>query len=385
MRKTCLFVAIILISINLSADENEHDHSTDDHSMDHSTMDHSTMDHSMMDHGGMHGDEMDHSMHHGTHQSPIGVMGSQVHEKGHFMLSIRQMRMSMRGNSDDGDSLTDSEIINLSNPYPMMGMPPKLSVVPQEMDMDMTMIGGMYGLSDRQTLMFMAMYVEKDMTLSTYAPMMQRNLLGNFNTNTSGLSSISLSSLIKLQESDGYQMSAQIGIEKSIGDNDETGNVLTPMNMTKEMILPYSMQIGDESTSLIAGLNVTKNSDDWSYGGQITFKSIINDKDWNFGDSLSLNGWAGKSLSDTLWGSVRLSYSDIDSIDGRDMRIMAPVQTANPKNYGGSSFKLSLGLDKTLTNGDSLGLELTVPFDQKLNGPQMEEDLTLTIGYKKGF
>ena len=96
MKKTCLFVAIILISINLSADENEHDHSTDKNSMDHSTMDHSTMDHSMMDHEGMHGDEMDHSMHHGAHQSPIGVMGSQVHEKGHFMLSIRQMRMSMK-------------------------------------------------------------------------------------------------------------------------------------------------------------------------------------------------------------------------------------------------------------------------------------------------
>ena len=71
MRKTCLFVAIILISINLSADENEHDHSTDDHSMDHSKMDHS-----MMDHERMHGDEMDHSMHHGAHQSPIGVMGT---------------------------------------------------------------------------------------------------------------------------------------------------------------------------------------------------------------------------------------------------------------------------------------------------------------------
>jgi hypothetical protein len=64
---------------------------------------------------------------------------------------------------------------------------------------------------------------------------------------------------------------------------------------------------------------------------------------------------------------------------------MAPVQTANPNNYGGSSYQVSFGLNKTLKNGDSLGLELSVPFDQKLNGPQMEEGLTLIVGYKKGF
>ena len=349
------------MSMNLSSNEMEHQHGSEDHSM------------------------MDHSMDHSSHQAPIGVMGGQVHKKGHFMLSIRQMSMSMKGNSNDGNSLTDSEIINLSNPYPMMNMPAKLSVVPQEMDMDMTMIGGMYGLTDRQTLMVMAMYTEKDMTLSTYSPMMQRDLLGNFKTKTTGLSSISVSSLIKLRENNGYQMNAQIGVEKSIGDNDETGKVLTPMNMTKEMILPYSMQVGDESSSLIAGLNITKNNENWSYGGQITFKNTINDKEWNYGDSFTLNGWAGKNLSENIWGSMRLSYTDIDSIDGRDMRIMAPVQTANPQNYGGSSYKLSLGLNKTFSNGDNLGLELSIPFKQKLNGPQMEEDLTLVFGYKKGF
>tara|TARA_B100001094_G_scaffold121606_1_gene117339 strand:- start:444 stop:1247 length:804 start_codon:yes stop_codon:yes gene_type:complete len=267
----------------------------------------------------------------------------------------------------------------------MMNMPSKLSVVPQEMEMNMTMIGGMYGLTNRQTLMVMAMYVEKDMTLSTYSPMMQRDLLGNFKTKTTGLSSITVSSLIKISEGNGYQINAQIGLEKFIGDNDETGKVLTPMNMAKEMVLPYSMQVSDESTSLVAGLNISKNTENWSYGGQITFKNKIDDKEWSYGNSFTLNGWAGKNLSDSIWGSIRLSYADIDSIDGRDMRIMAPVQTANPKNYGGSNYKLSFGLNKRLSNGDNLDFELSIPFEQKLNGPQMEEDLTLTLGYKKGF
>ena len=297
MKKRVFLIGCLLISMNLSANEMEHQHASEDHSMGHHSMDNESM----------HSDKMGHSMNHGSHQVPIGVMGSQVHEKGHFMLSIRQMSMRMKGNSDDGSALTDSEIINLPNPYPMMNMPSKLSVVPQEMDMNMTMIGGMYGLTDRQTLMVMAMYLEKDMTLSTYSPMMQRDLLGNFKTKTTGLSSITVSSLIKISEGNGYQINAQIGLEKFIGDNDETGKVLTPMNMAKEMVLPYSMQVSDESTSLIAGLNISKNTENWSYGGQITFKNKIDDKEWSYGNGFTLNGWAGKNLSGSIWGSIRLS------------------------------------------------------------------------------
>lgn len=370
MKKMYLLALLLMNPIALLANEMKHDHKMDGHTMEQHEM---------------HVSEMDHSMHHGSHQSPIGVMGKQVHQKGHFMLSIRQMSMSMKGNSNDGESLTDSEIINLPNPYSMMNMPSKLSVVPQEMDMDMTMLGGMYGLTDNHTLMMMAMYVEKSMSLSTYSPMMQRDLLGHFSTKTSGLSNISISSLIKLKETTDFQLNAQIGLEKSVGDNDKTGKVLTPMNMTKEMILPYSMQNGDESTSLMIGLNVCKNIEDWSIGGQMMVKNVINDKDWNYGDSLLLSGWVGRNLNDTLYTSLRLTYRDVDKIDGRDMSIMAPVQTANPDNYGGSRYEVSFGLNKTLKNGDSLGLELTAPFEQKLNGPQMEEDLILTFGYKKGF
>ena len=142
MKKICFLGLLLLMNpFPLSANEMKHDHEMDGHSMEQHEM---------------HVSEMDHSMHHGSHQSPIGVMGKQVHQKGHFMLSLRQMRMSMKDNSNYGQSLTDSEIITLVNPYSMTNMPAKLSVVPQEMDMDMTMLGGMYGITDNHTLMMMA-------------------------------------------------------------------------------------------------------------------------------------------------------------------------------------------------------------------------------------
>ena len=328
---------------------------------------------------------MNHEMHNAAHLVPIGIMGGEVHMKGHFMMSIKQMRMSMEGNSNDDISLSDSEIINLPNPYTMMNMPSKLSVVPQEMEMNMTMIGGMYGVSDWQTLMFMGMYIEKDMNLLTYSPMMSRNLLGSFSSKTQGLSSVSISSLLKIKENDGFKMHAQIGIEKSVGENDDYGEVLTPMNMKKEIMLPYSMQIGDQSTSLLLALTLLKNNEDWSYGNQLKIKNNINKKDWNYGDSFTINGWISKALSESLSTSFRLSYSDQDPIKGRDTKIMAPVQTANPENYGGTIYEASLGLNKILKQGNILGLEITIPFKQKLNGPQMERDTTISLSFKKSL
>jgi hypothetical protein len=366
-----LFLFITLFfSVSIYSNDMEHQHD---------------MPMSEMEHHDMNESSMNHEMHNAAHLVPIGIMGGEVHMKGHFMMSIKQMRMSMEGNSNDDISLSDSEIINLPNPYTMMNMPSKLSVVPQEMEMNMTMIGGMYGVSDRQTLMFMGMYIEKDMNLLTYSPMMSRTLLGSFSSKTQGLSSVSISSLLKIKENDGFKMHAQIGIEKSVGENDDYGEVLTPMNMKKEIMLPYSMQIGDQSTSLLLALTLLKNNEDWSYGNQLKIKNNINKKDWNYGDSFTINGWISKALSESLSTSFRLSYSDQDPIKGRDTKIMAPVQTANPENYGGTIYEASLGLNKILKQGNILGLEITIPFKQKLNGPQMERDTTISLSFKKSL
>ena len=97
----------------------------------------------------------DHGMHKASHHAPPGIMGGEYHKKGHLMFSINTMRMNMKENSNLGKSLSDQQIISLPNPYTDGSMLPKLSAVPQKMKMDMTMLEGMYGLSDQQTLMFM--------------------------------------------------------------------------------------------------------------------------------------------------------------------------------------------------------------------------------------
>ena len=184
-------------------------------------------------------------MHKASHHSPSGVMGGEYHKQGEFMFSIRQMSMSMEKNSNQGTRLTDQEIISLPNPFQNGSFSPNLSVVPKNMNMQMSMLEGMYGLTDKYTLMFMAVYISQDMNLNTYTAMANRSYIGSFKTQTSDLSNLSLSSLIEIKETKSSNLHLEIGLVKSIGANDSEDEVLSPMNMNMKMRLPYAMQIGD--------------------------------------------------------------------------------------------------------------------------------------------
>ena len=330
---------------------------------------------------------MEHLLHKASHHAPIGIMGGEYHKKGEFMFSINRKRVSMKDNSSNGKQLSDYEIISLPNPYNIGAMPSKLSVVPENMDVNMTMLGGMYGISDRYTLMVMAMYVEKKMNMNTYSAMANRSFLGSFRSQTSDLSNFSLSSLIKIKETQAYKLHAEIGLEKSIGDSDKQGEVLNPMNMKMNIRFPYSMQTGDKSTSLISAMTFVKKNVGWGYGSQIRHKQAINKKEWNFGNSLTVNIWVSKDISDQLSWSLRGTFIDQAPIEGRDIIIMAPVQTSNPANYGGQTYEIALGMNRLISfgNGNRIGLELVIPVKQNLNGPQMERSHSINLAYQKSF
>ena len=330
---------------------------------------------------------MDHLMHKPSHHAPIGMMGGEYHKEGEFMFSIRLHRMSMKENSSNGEQLSDNQIISLPHPYGMGTEVSNLSVVPKSMDMNMVMIEGMYGLSDRYTLMVMAMYSSKDMALNTYSAMGDRSFLGSFSSRTSSLSSLSLSSLIRIKETGNYKLHAEIGLEQSIGEHDNEGEVLNPMNMRMETRFPYAMQTGDKSTSLISAITFVKRNKNWVYGSQIRLKNAIKKKEWNFGNTRSLNMWLSRDISDQLSWSLRGSFFTQDPIKGRDALIMAPVQTSNPANYGGETFEIGLGINKVmgLGHGNGLAFEFVVPLKQNLNGPQMERSHSFNVAYRKMF
>ena len=330
-----------------------------------------------------------------TDHAPIGVMADHRHKKGEFMVSLRAMYMDMSGNRDGTDSVSPEDIAT-SEPNPFTGapgMPPTLRVVPLDMPMKMVMPGVMYGLSDRVTLMAMGMYLENEMEHVTYQGGMGTTQLGRFTTESSGWGDTTIGAIIGLDDGSNEHAQLNLGLSVSLptGSIDETAQVLTPMNMRPTLRMPYPMQLGSGTYDLKPSLTARSRSGQWSYGGQLsgTIRLGENDEGYTLGDVVGATAWLAYEPRPWVSFSGRLKAQSVGQIDGRDTMIMAPVQTADPGNHGGETLEALLGLNLAGQagglRGHRLAFELGVPLYRDLNGPQLETDLTFTVGWQKAF
>ena len=252
------------------------------------------------------------------------------------------------------------------------------------------MIDVMYAPTKDLTLMMMGTYVSKDMTLGTYAAMMDRNLLGTFKTSSSDLSELTFSALRTISHADNSKWHAEVTLQKSLGNNEQTGLVLTPMGTEMNMILPYAMQPSDKATRLILGLiNSRKLSEKVSWTNQARFKKVLDEKEWALGDQLELNSWVQYQYKSSLSVSTRLKFVSQKDISGSNPMIMAPVQTANPENYGGDELHIGFGANYDLSSltskQDVFGVEVLFPIIQDKNGLQMETKHQIVLGFNRSF
>lgn len=348
---------------------------------------------------GMHAHH-DHHSHHGAHDhsqtpaAPIGVMGDHLHEKGGWMLSYRFMRMHMDGNQIGTDDVSPEEIVTtVANRFSgVAGQPATLRVVPTEMDMNMHMFGAMYAPTDWLTLMGMAMWQEKDMEHITFQGGAGTTRLGTFKTQSEGWGDTKLSALVGVFNNGTHRIHLNLGLSLPTGSIKESGVVLAPNGMTPRLRLPYAMQLGTGTYDFHPGVTYTGHQDDWSWGAQYSAEIRLEDENsqgYSWGDKHGVTAWGGYRWAEWLSSSVRLTASTQDKIDGIDPNIVAPVQTADPDNFGGEIVEAGLGFTLTGVEGwskdHSLGIEFTAPLYQDLNGPQMERDYALTLGWKTSF
>ncbi|MGY0583128.1 MAG: transporter, partial [Paraglaciecola chathamensis] len=195
--------------------------------------------------------------------APIGVMGDHMHAAGEFMFSYRYMRMNMSDMLQGSSDISASDIATtIANPF---APPATVRVVPKEMTTNMHMLGFMYAPNDDITLMAMLNYLERDMDLTTFEGMMGDMVLGQFSTEVSGLADSKLGLLYRLYDSANHHLHFNLSWVIDSGSNNETDDVLTPMNMRMTMRLPYSMQLGSGSDQAEFGLTYTGKNQQFSW------------------------------------------------------------------------------------------------------------------------
>jgi hypothetical protein len=241
---------------------------------------------------------------------------------------------------------------------------------------------------DGQPLIFVAQHLSKDMDHATYMGGTGTNVLGSFRVQTSGIGDTSVSALVRIRESVNSRLHASMGLSLPTGKTDALATVLTPMNSLAALRAPYPMQLGSGTYDLLPGLTYTNFLSDQASAG-LQWRGVIrtgdNDEGYTLGDEHRLTGWYARQITNRLSWSARVEYFERANVDGFDPMIRAPVQTADPERQGASRIDVGLGLNVALSGGHRFSLEDLSPVDQNLDGPQLEVDDQLMLGYQLSF
>lgn len=322
-----------------------------------------------------------------TH-APIGVMGEHTHKAGEWMISFRSSVMTMKGTRIGTDRISTVEVTNQPNRF---APPAGLRVVPTEMTMQMQMLGVMWAPSDRVTLMLMAPWIRKYMTHTTFAMGSGTNVRGEFTTEAEGWGDISFGGLFPISTKGHGKLTAGMSFSAPTGSVEETDQILRPDGATPSPRLPYSMQLGSGSWAAKPSVTYACNCSTWGWGVQ--YNAMIpledNDEGYQFGDIHRLTGWISKAFGPQVSIALRAEFEHEDQIAGIDSQIAAPVQTADPDNYGGTRWYTGASVNyagqKGWMRGHRLALEVGGWPLQNLHGPQLERDLRVMGGYQYAF
>ncbi|XOV93923.1 MAG: transporter [Bacteroidota bacterium] len=307
--------------------------------------------------------------------APIGVMGDHTHNKGEWMASYRFMQMRMSGLINGTEGITQAEA---HNDYMML---------PDNMIMRMHMVGAMYAISNRLTVMSMIPFTQKEMEMH-----MRTAPDGtNFGTTSQSIGDLSVSSAFKFLDANGQRAHLNFGLSIPTGSIDE--KAVTPMSDPMEAQLPYPMQIGSGSYELMPGMTYLSELQKFSFGSQIKSRLRLNknDHDFKFGNVLNFTGWTAYKINEWVSSSVRLSYNKQGAIKGQDPIYMNPMMSPalETQNSGGQRVDTGLGINtyfsQGLLKGWRLGLEYLIPVYQNTNGLQMKNNHTAIFGIQYSF
>ncbi len=310
-------------------------------------------------------------------------MADHTHHAGDWMLSYRYRFMDMKTNRLGDTEIADSRIIA---PDPLGGE--GFLVTPQEMQMHMHMAGVMYAPTDRVTFVLMAPYVSKSMDHT------RRDGFG-FTTESEGFGDLQFAPLIKLFDGGGQAAHAGLGIEFPSGSVDEEDGVPRPgTTRSAPSHLPYPMQIGSGTYDLLPRLTYVGQTRSLSWGAQVggTIRLGENANGYRLGDQIDSTAWGAVQLTDWLSISARLACANTGNIDGADRALDTPasvVPTADPNLRGGQRLDLSFGANLYVPGGRLKGhriaAEIGFPLWEDLEGPQLGQELVLTVSWQYAF
>ncbi len=308
--------------------------------------------------------------------TPAGIMVGHSHEKGTWMGSYRYMFMNMKGNQSGTQSVSDQTVFS------------EYLMSPSHMQMQMHMVMGMYGITDRLSVMAMVNYQSASMSMDMFSASSHQHVganhamaSGNMDMITSGLADSKVYVSYGLLQKANYSLVLSGGVNLPTGRITHTGDA---GSMYPGIRLPYMMQTGSGTFDLMPGLTYIRVWDKWQWGIQATavYRPFYNTLGYRLGNEFTNTTWISRKVGQSLFCSARLEGGVQGKIEGRDVSLYSNMEpTANHYNYGGTLIKMYPGLTYSINKGwlnhNTFAVEGGWPLYQQLNGVQLSGKATL--------
>ncbi|MDP6979727.1 MAG: hypothetical protein QF570_14165 [Myxococcota bacterium] len=303
---------------------------------------------------------------------PHGVHYDLPLEKGEWSLSYAYRREEGRGLRDGTDRVDTSDASSAS-----------ITQVPTRLDSDVHTFGVRYAPFKRLTLSLMLPLIEREMRTRSFDGGGDR-----YTTRSSGLGDLEIAIMFPFMTKGEEALDLFAGLRLPTGEISERDDIPGDGDSGK-VLLPRSMQTGSRSVALLAGLTYSGSWEGlgWGVHGNGSIGVEDNPRHYRHGDVLSFSGWLAHDIVEQLSASLRIGYDRWkrhrgDKVVGPDDHLASLRSRTR-----GQRLSLSPGLNIALPfKGEQrLSLEASWPVYQKLVGPQVERDWTLSTGWKWVF
>jgi hypothetical protein len=308
--------------------------------------------------------------------TPAGVMISHVHPKKEWMLSYRFSQMNMGLPIQNGTTISKTDIYNQYLMYT------------PSMQMNMHMLMGMVGLSDRWTVMGMFHYMQNSMPMemmTNHNHSSHSHSHGNdpsaMEMQTAGLGDTKLYGMFGLVKTEQQQFVLSNGISIPTGNFQVTGNSSDMMYEGKRY--PYMMQLGSGSWEYLPNITYVYQQSKWAVSVQTAGVIRLNDNKlgYRLGNEWNTTAWVGYNWLKNMGSTLRFESTFSETIHGKDTQVYSYNELgANPANYGGTKIAAFIGssyeLDFGFLSGCRIAVEYGIPFYQQLHGIQNKSSNT---------
>jgi len=285
--------------------------------------------------------------------APIGILGDHTHSKKDVMLSYR-FHSEIKSNNLNGNTLMSQEHV-----IEILGYDKYVS----SSIFNTHSIEFMYGITDDVTLMSLFSYHSNMMKVIKKNPI---------EYNSSGMGDIEFQFLMNFFKKRFFKVHSNVGFKLPFGSINKKFN---------EKLLPYPMQLGSGSLSILLGFTGLFQSKKISGGFQplLNVSTNTNSRGYSYGNLFNINYWLSYKLSKIISLSYRQQNIINSKINGMDEDLDPwDISLNNTNNSSYEIIQSFFGLNTSILKGVfknfRFSVEYAVPLYQNYDGIQMGLD-----------